>query len=276
MGLEMFRLEGKTALVTGGSKGLGEAMARALAGAGADIVICSRHLKEAEQTAASIASQSGRRVVALEADVSQRDQVEAIVERALAECGKIDILINNAGFGRKDAMLEGDDGYWEQVLAVNVRGPMYCARAVGRHMAERRVNVRGPMYCARAVGRHMAERRSGKIINIGSVYSLIGSNGKGVYAMTKGAVLQMTRSLALEWAQYNIQVNIICPGSFYTQSNAAALSKPEVLEMLNKKIPMGRSGQPEELGGAAIFLASDASSYVTGAVFAVDGGVTAQ
>src|SRR5687767_11049938 len=221
MGLEMFSLEGKTALVTGGSKGLGEAMARALAGAGADIVTCSRHIKEVEQTAASIARDTGRRVLALEADVTKREQVDGMVKRALAECGRIDILVNNAGYARKDAMLEADDEYWNYVMQVNVTGPMYFARAVGRHMAE---------------------RRYGKIINMGSLYSLKGSNGKAAYAITKGAVLQMTRSLALEWAEHNIQVNCICPGSFHTPMNAAALSKPEVLEMLAKKIPMGRSG----------------------------------
>jgi NAD(P)-dependent dehydrogenase (short-subunit alcohol dehydrogenase family) len=255
MGLEIFSLEGRIALVTGGSKGLGEAMARALAGAGADIVTCSRHLKEVEQTAASIAKDSGRRVLALECDVTRRDQVEAMVKRAIAERGKIDILINNAGYAKKDPMLEADDEYWNYVLQLNVTAPMYFARAVGRHMAQ---------------------RRSGKIINMGSIYAYRGSNGKAAYAISKGAVLQMTRSLALEWAQYNIQVNCICPGSFYTPMNAVALSKPEVVEMLAKKIPMGRSGQPEELAGVAIFLASDASRYVTGTSITVDGGWTAQ
>jgi NAD(P)-dependent dehydrogenase (short-subunit alcohol dehydrogenase family) len=256
MGLEMFSLQGKVALVTGGSKGLGEAMARALAGAGADIVTCSPHLAEAEQAVAAIAKDTGRRALALEVDVTKREQVEGMVRRAIVEFGKIDILINNAGYGRKDEMLQADDQYWNDVLQLNLTAAMYCARAVGRHMVER--------------------RGGGKIINIGSVYSLVGSNGKAAYAITKGAILQMTRSLALEWAQYNIQVNVLCPGSFFTPMNAAALSNPETVAMLNKKIPLGRNGQPHELGGAAIFLASDASSYVTGAVLCVDGGWTAQ
>ncbi|WP_428938996.1 SDR family NAD(P)-dependent oxidoreductase [Fontivita pretiosa] len=251
MGLEIFSLEGKTALVTGGSKGLGEAIARALASAGADIATCSRHLPELRQTADSIVKQTGRRVLPVECDVTRRDQVEAMVKRTLDEFGKIDILVNNAGYARKDPMLEADDEYWNYVMAVNVTAPMY--------------------FC-RAVGRHMAQRRYGKIINMGSLYSLKGSDGKAAYATTKGAVLQLTRSLALEWAKYNITVNCICPGSMYTPMNAAALSKPEIVEMLAKKIPMGRSGQPEELAGAAIFLASDASRYVTGAILSVDGG----
>ena len=255
MGLELFSLEGRVALVTGGSKGLGEAIARALASAGADIVTCSRHLDEVQRTAESIAKDTGRRVFALEVDVTDREQVEAMVSRAIKEFGNIDILVNNAGYARKDSMLDADDDYWDYVLKVNLTGPMYCARAVGRHMAE---------------------RRSGKIINIGSVYSLVGSNGKAAYAVSKGAILQMTRSLALEWAQYNIQVNVICPGSFETPMNAAALSRPEVVEMLAKKIPMGRSGRPDEIGGAAIFLASEASRFVTGAILSVDGGWAAQ
>src|SRR5438093_454655 len=123
MGLEMFSLEGRTALVTGGSKGLGEAMARALAGAGADIVTCSRHRNEVEQTAALIARDTGRRVLALQTDVTRRDEVESMVKTALGEFGKIDILVNNAGYARKDAMLEADDEYWNYVLQVNLTGP---------------------------------------------------------------------------------------------------------------------------------------------------------
>jgi len=255
MGLDLFNLTGRSAIITGGSKGLGFSMARGLAEAGADLTICSRHGDELEQAAQEIRDATGRRVMGVVVDVTNRGQVEDMVQRALQEYGKIDILINNAGYGKKDPMLEADDEYWHYILEINVTGPMYCARAVGRHMAE---------------------RRYGKIINMGSVYSLIGSNGKAAYAISKGAILQMTRSLALEWAQYNIQVNVICPGSFFTPMNAAALSKPEVLEMLNKKIPMGRCGQPEELAGVAVFLASDASSYITGAILSVDGGWAAQ
>ncbi len=255
MGLEVFDLKGKVAIVTGGSKGLGEAIAIALAEAGADLSICSRHKDEVEDTARAIREKTGRKVQAFEVDVVQKDQVEDMVERTITELGKVDILVNNAGYGRKDPMLEADDDYWHYELDVNVSGPMYFSRAVGRHMAK---------------------RKSGKIINLGSVYSLIGSNGKAAYAVSKGAILQLTRSLALEWAQYNIQVNLICPGPFNTPMNAPAHAKPEVMAMLREKIPLGRVGEPEEIGGAAIFLASDASNFVTGSILSVDGGFVAQ
>ncbi len=254
MGLEIFSLSGKSAIVTGGSKGLGKAMAQALAEAGADVLITSRHQDEVEETAAAIHSATGQRIIGVQADVTKRDDVEAMVQRALTEFGKIDVLVNNAGINIRKPLLELSDDEWQQVMDINLTGPMLCARAVGRHMVE---------------------RRSGKVINISSTLGVIGIPGRTPYASTKGGLIQFTRTLALEWAPYNVNVNAICPGPFVTPLNRVLLENPEVYQQFVSKIPLGRFADPKELSGAVIFLASEASSYVTGATLFVDGGWTA-
>ena len=254
MGLEIFNLSSKSAIVTGGSKGLGEAMAQALAEAGADVLITSRHQDEVEATAASIRSATGQRIIGVQADVTKRDDVEAMVQRALTEFGKIDVLVNNAGINIRKPLLELSDDEWQQVMNVNLTGPMLCARAVGKHMIE---------------------RRSGKVINISSTLGVIGIPGRTPYASTKGGLIQFTRTLALEWAAYNVNVNAICPGPFATPLNRMLLENPEVREQFISKVPLGRFAEPKELGGAVIFLASDASSFMTGSCVFVDGGWTA-
>lgn len=251
----LFSLEGQAALVTGGSKGLGEAMAGALSGAGADVVITSRHLDEARSAAAAIAAASGRRVLAVEADAGDREQAEGSVREVVERFGRLDILVNNAGVNRRAPILEMDDESWETVLGINLTGPFY--------------------YC-RAAGRHMLERGYGRVINIGSTLSSISIPHRTPYASSKGGILQLTRTLALEWAGTGVTANCICPGPFATPINQPLLDDPEAARAMQDKVPLGRWGDPAELATAVLYFASPASSFTTGAALVVDGGYTAQ
>lgn len=255
MSLERFRLDDRVALVTGGSKGLGEAMVMALAGAGADVVVTSRHLDECETAAERIRSATGRRALALQVDVADRQQVDDMVARALTEFQKIDILVNNAGINIRRPVVELSDEDWHAVINTNLHGVLYCTRAVGKGMVD---------------------RRYGRVINIASTLGSVAIAHRAAYASSKGAVIQLTKVLALEWAPYTITVNAICPGPFLTEINRPILDNPEMSQWFVSKVPLGRFAEPDELGGAAIFLASDASSFVTGTTLYVDGGWTAQ
>jgi NAD(P)-dependent dehydrogenase (short-subunit alcohol dehydrogenase family) len=252
--LDKFRLDGQCALVTGGSKGLGRAMARALASAGAAVVLASRNLSEAEEAAEEIA-RLGHGTLGLEADTTDREAVQEMVRRAEETFGKIDILINNAGINIRRPTLEVEDADWDPVIDINVKGVLVCAQAV-------------------APG--MIERKYGRIINMGSIMSGVSIGGRAAYAASKHAVLGLTRTLALEWAPHGVTVNCLCPGPFETPMNRPLMNDPPAYQAFLSKIPMGRWGQPEELDGAALFLASPASSFVTGTTLYVDGGWTAQ
>jgi NAD(P)-dependent dehydrogenase (short-subunit alcohol dehydrogenase family) len=254
MSLEVFGLEGNVALVTGGSKGLGRSFARALAGAGADVVLTSRNAGEAEVAADEIRAM-GRRALALEADVTDRSAVAEMVRRAEEEMGKVDILVNNAGINIRKPTLELQDEDWHPVIDINLKGSLYCAQAVA------------PGMIARGYGR---------IINLGSIMSTVSLAGRAAYATSKHGVLGLTRTLALEWAQHGVTVNALCAGPFETPMNRVLMNDPAAYQAFLSKIPMGRWGQPEELSGAIIFLASRASSFVTGTTLYVDGGWTAQ
>jgi len=244
-----FDLSGRVALVTGGSKGLGRAIAGALAQAGAAVAITSRTPADLERVAEALRAHGGA-VLPVAADVTDDGSIQRLVARVLDRYGQIDILVNNAGIEGSGAIVEMDAAHWDNVMHVNLRGPMLCCKHVGPHMMRR--------------GR-------GKIINVASVFATRVARYMAAYAATKAALVQLTKTLALEWMRANVQVNALCPGYFLTPMNEAFFSS-EPGQRLIERLPIQRLGRPEELEGAAVFLASDATSYMTGAVLYVDGG----
>lgn len=255
MGLEVFQLDGRVALITGGNRGLGFVMAKALAEAGADVVVTSRQQEKAETSAATITQATGRRALGVAVDVTAADQVEDMVQTVVKEFGHIDILINNAGINIRKPIEEFDEESWDQVQSTNLKAPFLCARAVARYMKE---------------------QRYGRVINVASMLGLTGLAERSAYCSSKGGVIQLTKVLALEWAPYNVTVNALCPGPFATELNTPVLNNPQANKFFVDHIPLQRWGNPDELGGAAIFLASNASSFMTGAALVVDGGWTAE
>jgi NAD(P)-dependent dehydrogenase (short-subunit alcohol dehydrogenase family) len=244
-----FDLTGKCAVVTGGSKGLGRAIAAALARAGADVAVVSRTQADLETAAAGLRAH-GRRVLAVCADVTDESSIQSMVQQVIHQFGQIDILVNNAGIGDTRAVVEMDTAYWDQVMNVNLRGPMLCCKHVGPHM----------------IG-----RSSGKVINVGSVMAMRVARYMSPYCASKAAIVQFTRALALEWMRHDIQVNALCPGYFLTDMNAEFFASERGKQFI-AALPSGRLGDTQELEGAAVFLASDATSYITGTTLYVDGG----
>jgi len=253
---ELFDLSGKVAVVTGGGSGIGRQMAEALAELGADLVLCARKAERCEQAAAEL-SELGVRAIGLRCDVTKADEVQALVERAVAELGAVDILVNNAGTtwgaSPEEMPLEG----WQKVVDVNLTGPFLCAQAVGRSMIER--------------------GSGGRIVNIASVAGLRGAPAEVVntvvYHATKGGLIAFTRDLAWKWARHGITVNAIAPGWFPSDMSRVVLERagPGLLD----SVPLGRYGGEADLKGAVAYLASRASDYVTGQVLVVDGGQSA-
>ena len=248
----LFDLSGKVAIVTGASRGLGQYMARALAKAGADLVITSRNAGSLEQFRGEIES-LGRRAVPLELDVRDYDSIQMMVENAHAAYGKLDILVNNAGCNVRKPAVEVTWEDWNLVLDTNLRGTFFVAQQVAKKMIR---------------------RGYGRIINIGSVTSVFGYAGLAPYCASRGGTKQLTMSLADEWGRYGITVNCLAPGWFKTEQNKVLYENKAWVEYITDRIPLKRPGLPNDLDGAVVFLASDASAYITGQTILVDGGIS--
>lgn len=246
---EIFSLKGKKAIVTGASSGLGKDMAITLAAAGAEVALLSRNTEELKNVTENIKKDGGK-AITCKMDITNIDNINSAIDQVFNKMGKVDILINNAGIEGNKELLDITPEYLENILNVNLKGHIYCSQKVGRRMIN---------------------KKYGKIINISSIMGLIGLS-KGIpYSITKAGILGFTKSLALEWAKYNIQVNAICPGYILTKINENYFASEAGKKMI-KKIPMRRYGVPSELRGACLLLASDASSFITGSILVVDGG----
>ena len=254
-GLKLFDLSSMNAIVTGGSKGLGQAMAAGLASAGSNLVLVSRNQEEVEETARQISADYGVRAIGIQGDVTRAEDCAAIVDRTLSEFGSIEILINNAG--------------------INIRGSIE-ELTLEEFQQVQRVNVDGIWLMSQAVVTHMKQKEYGRIINMASTLGVVGLSNRTPYASSKGAVVQMTRALGLELARDGICVNAICPGPFLTPMNIPIAEDEQTRKFIVGAVALERWGNLEEIQGAAIFLSSPAASYMVGSLVTVDGGWTAR
>lgn len=251
MTLEKFSLKGKSGIVTGGGSGIGKAIATGLAQAGAEIVIVGRNRERLERTAGEIGKLGGK-VVPFQADVSKMEDIKKVVDRTIKEFGKIDFLFNNAGAIRRNPSEDFTEKDWDEVVNTNLKGPFFLAQSVARVM--------------------ISQKKKGKIVNTSSLMAVQGGKRVPAYAASKGGLAQVTKTMANDWAKYNILVNAIGPGWVKTELTEALQQDKERYAEILGRIPLGRWADPEDLAGAAVFLASDASDYITGQTIFVDGG----
>ncbi|MBU1207114.1 MAG: glucose 1-dehydrogenase [Proteobacteria bacterium] len=247
-----FSLKGKIALITGASRGIGQAVAIGLAQAGADVAIASRKLPDLEKVAEQV-RKTGRKCLPVAAHVARMEEINNLVGKVMAEYGRIDILVNNAATNPTMASaIDVDERAWDAIMNLNLRGLFFLSQAVARLMKE---------------------KGGGKIINVSSIAG-ISPDLLPVYSISKAGVIMATKVMAQQWAQYNIRVNVVAPGLTKTRFSEALWNNPDILKMAMSRTPMARVADPEEMVGAVIYLGSDASSYVTGQVIAIDGGKT--
>ena len=255
--LDRFRLDGQRLFITGGSRGLGREMALAIADVGADVVLVGRDRDSLEKTAADI-RQLGRTANILAGDVGVPNECEQICQQALDQFGPFDILINNVGGRRINVPVEEQTlEQWQQIMDINLTSTFLCTKLIGGAMVKRGIG--------------------GRVINIASISGMVANRGIGgrSYETSKAAVIQFTRALATDWAPHRITVNAICPGGFMTEPNVRwAAQNPAIIDTFKQQIPAGDFGKPEDLGPLAVYLASDAARYVTGASIVIDGGYT--
>lgn len=252
-GMQLFDLTGRVAIMTGAGRGLGRTMALALAAAGSDLALASRTTSELDSLVAEVEA-LGRRAIAVPTDVTSPEACEAMVATTIDQLGRLDVLVNNAGTNVRKSALEITPDEYDFVLQTNLKGYFNGARAAGRHFVD---------------------QGSGKVINVSSILGSVALPNQAAYASSKGAIDQLTKVLAIEWAEANVQVNGLAPTYFETDLTRPLYDDPERKAFIEDRTPMGRWGQPHELAGAVIFLAGDASNFITGQTILVDGGWTA-
>jgi len=254
MVLDSFRLAGKVAIVTGSGKGLGKAMAIALAEAGADVTVTARSFDQVQETSQEI-EKLGRKCLPVKTDVTSKDDVDALIGKTVDKFGGIDILINNVGMAIVKDLMNTSPEDWQKQMDTNMTSAYLCCRAAGKYMLE---------------------KGSGKVVNVATVAGVRGKWKMTGYGASKAGVIQLTKTLAIEWARYNVMVNCIIPGIFYTSATKSVLDNDKKREIRVRKVPLKRIGVPEDIGPLAVFLSSKASDFITGAVIPIDGGELAK